>query len=105
MDDIVSWARLLEYALAYMRCQLKVCQAYNLSLTLCKSHFFPKLFEFVGIDVCNYGIRPAQSKFMLLKTWPAPEFVRDVAKFIGFAQFTPDSFLTLRCVQLHYALS
>ena len=24
---------------------------------------------------------------MLLKTWPAPEFFRDVAKFIGFAQF------------------
>ncbi len=24
---------------------------------------------------------------MLLKTWPAPEFVRDIAKFIGFAQF------------------
>ena len=42
VDDIISWARQLEYALAYMRCQLKVCQAYNLSLTLCKSHFFPK---------------------------------------------------------------
>jgi hypothetical protein len=25
VDDIVSWAQLLEYALAYMRCQLKVC--------------------------------------------------------------------------------
>ena len=24
---------------------------------------------------------------MLLKTWPAPEFACDVAKFIGFAQF------------------
>ena len=24
---------------------------------------------------------------MLLKTWPAPEFVRDVAKFISFDQF------------------
>ncbi len=24
---------------------------------------------------------------MLLKTWPAPEFVRNIAKFIGFAQF------------------
>ena len=23
---------------------------------------------------------------MILKTWPAPEFFRDVAKFIGFAQ-------------------
>ena len=70
-----------------MRCQLKVCQAYHLSLTLSKSHFFPKQFEFVGIDMCDHGNRPAQSKFMLLKTWPAPEFVRDIAKFISFAQF------------------
>ena len=66
---------------------IKVCQAYNLSLTLRKSHFFPKHFEFVGIDVCDDGNCPAQSKHMLLKTWPAPELVRDVAKFIGFAQF------------------
>jgi len=70
-----------------MRCQLKVCQAYNLSLTLCKSHFFPKWFKFVGVDVCDDGNCPAQSKYMLLKTWPAPEIVCDVAKFIGFAQF------------------
>ena len=41
VDDIVSWSRHLEYALAYMRCQLMVCQAYNLSLTLRKSHFLP----------------------------------------------------------------
>ena len=66
---------------------MKVCQAYNLTLALCKSHFFPKLFEFVGIDVCHESVCPAQSKFMLLKTWSAPEFVRDVTKFIGFAQF------------------
>jgi hypothetical protein len=56
-------------------------------LTLPKSHFFPKRFEFVGVDVCDDGNLSAQSKRMLLKTWPAPEFFRDVAKFIGFAQF------------------
>jgi len=56
-------------------------------LTLHKSYVFPKHFTFVGADVCDGGNRPAQSKHMLLKTWPAPEFVCDVAKFIGFAQF------------------
>jgi hypothetical protein len=70
-----------------MRCQLKVCQAYHLLLNLRKSHFFPKRFEFVGIDVCNDSNCPAQSKFMLLKTWPAPEIVGNIAKFISFAQF------------------
>jgi hypothetical protein len=66
---------------------LKICQAYRLSLNLRKSHIFPSRFEFVGIDICADGNRPAQSKHTLLKTWPAPKNVRDVDKFIGFAQF------------------
>ena len=86
VDDIFSWAQHLEYALTYMRYQLKVCQAYNLLFTLCKSRFFPKRFEFVGVDVCDDGNCPSQSTYILLKTWPAPEFIRDAAKFIGFAQ-------------------
>ncbi len=53
-----------------------------------KSHIFLSHFEFIGIDVCTDGNRPAQSKHTLLKTWPAPETVWDVAKFIGFAQFS-----------------
>jgi hypothetical protein len=70
-----------------MECQLKVCQAYRLSLNLRKSHIFPKRFEFVGIDVCANGNRPAQSKHTLLQTWPTPKTVCNVAKFIGFVQF------------------
>ena len=48
---------------------------------------FPKHFEFVGNDVCPDGNRPAQSKHQLLQSWPSPEVVHNVAKFIGFAQF------------------
>jgi hypothetical protein len=70
-----------------MEFQLIVCQAYRLSLNLRKSFIFPPRFEFVGVDVCDDGNRPAKSKHTLLKTWPPPELVRDVAKFISFAQF------------------
>jgi hypothetical protein len=70
-----------------MECQLKICQAYRLSLNLCKSHIFLSRFEFVGINVCTDGNHPTQSKHTLLKTWPAPKTVCNVAKFIGFAQF------------------
>ena len=87
IDDIVSWADTFQRSLLYMRCQLIVCRAYRLSLNLGKSHFFPRRFEFVGIDVCPQGNRPAKSKHQLLETWPAPELVRDVAKFLGFVQF------------------
>jgi hypothetical protein len=62
VDDIVSWSRSFKRSLAYVRCQLIVCCAYNLSLKLEKSHFFPRCFEFVGIDVCSDGNHPAKTK-------------------------------------------
>ena len=87
IDNIVSHGRDLIISLFYMECQLRVCLAYRLSLSLKKSFIFPIRFEFVGNDVCPEGNRPAQSKHQLLESWPKPEIVRDVAKFIGFAQF------------------
>jgi hypothetical protein len=68
INNMVSWAKVLNFAITYMECQLKICQAYRLSLNLRKSHIFPSRFEFVGIDVCTDGNRPAQSKHTLLKT-------------------------------------
>ena len=87
VDDILSWAISEAVALLYMECQLRVCQSQNLSLSLKKSHIFPVRFEFVGIDVCADGNRPAMSKHQLLEHWPTPIIVRDIAKFVGFMQF------------------
>ncbi len=87
VNNIVRLAKLLKFALTYMECQLKICQAYHLSLSLRKSHIFPLHFEFVGIDICADDNHPAQSKHTLLRTWPAPETVCNVTKLIGFAQF------------------
>ena len=87
IDDFVNWGKDLALALLYMRSQLMVCQAYNLSLSLRKAKIFPARFEFVGVDVCSDGNRPARSKHVLLETWTEPTEFRDVAKFIGFGQF------------------
>jgi hypothetical protein len=87
VDDILSWAKSLTIALVYMECQLKIYQSQNLSLSLKKSHIFPKQFEFVEIDICPEGDCPAMLKHQLLEHWPTPIIVRDVAKFVGFMQF------------------
>ncbi len=50
--NIFAWAKMIGDALLYIECQLCLCQSYRLLLSLCKSHIFPKRFEFVGIDVC-----------------------------------------------------
>jgi hypothetical protein len=87
IDDIISHGRDLTTSLLYMECQLCVCMPYCLSLSLKKSRIFPRQFKFGGNDVCSKGNQPAQLKHKLLQTWSKPEIVRDVAKFIGFAQF------------------
>ncbi len=51
MDDIVNWALSFDSALQYTECQLQICKAYHLTLSLKKSCFFLKHFKFVGIDV------------------------------------------------------
>jgi hypothetical protein len=58
-----------------------------LLLSLKKSHIFPQQFEFVCNDVLPDGNWPAQMKHQLLESWPHPEIIWGIAKFIGFAQF------------------
>jgi hypothetical protein len=87
VDDIVSWAKSYKTALIYMESQLHVCQSQNFSLSLKKSHIFPMQFEFLGINVCPNGNRPAMSKHQLLPQWPSPVIVRGIAKFVVFMQF------------------
>ncbi len=87
VNDFVSHGADIDTLLCYMECQLQICHAYRLSLILKKSFIFPKRFKFVGNNICPEGNHPAQSKHDLLPTWPKPEIVRDVAKFIGFVQF------------------
>jgi hypothetical protein len=48
IDDIFSWANSLEAALLYIECQLRVCQSYQLSLSLRKSHIFPNDLNSLG---------------------------------------------------------
>ena len=48
VDDIVSHGPTIDISLLYMECQLRICKAYRLSLSLKKSFIFPERFEFVG---------------------------------------------------------
>jgi hypothetical protein len=74
-------------ALLSIKCQLCICQSYQLSLRLRKSHIFPKRFEFGWIDVCSNGNCPAIIKHHLLVHWPQLEIICNIAKIVGFAQF------------------
>ena len=66
IDDIKSHAMDYDSAFTYMECQLMVCKMRRLSLSLPKSIFFPKRFEFVGVDIAAEGNYPAKSKHDLI---------------------------------------
>lgn len=87
IDDIHAVSDAWNSALRYFESQLDVCLHRRLSLNLGKCHLFKPRFEFVGHDIAEDGTHPAQSKFDLVKNWPNPKTVRDVASLIGFAQF------------------
>ncbi len=69
IDDIMNWATSFDVTLKYIVCQLRICKAYQLTLSLKKSHFFPERLEFVGINVSPDGNRPAMSKHELIQHW------------------------------------
>ncbi len=56
IDDIVSWADQVHHALAYMQCQLQVCQACNLSLNLHKSYFFQHNLKLLALTCARMVI-------------------------------------------------
>jgi len=87
VDDIFSHGPTVDISLLYIKCQLRICCSYHLYLSLKKRFIFPLRFEFVGNDVSPDGNGPAQTKHHLLESWPKMDIVRDVTKFIGFAQF------------------
>jgi hypothetical protein len=87
INNIMNWEKSFEVALKYIVCQLRICKVYCLIPSPKKSHFFPKRLEFVGINASPDGNRPAMLKHKLLKHWPIPELVRNLASFVGFFQF------------------
>ncbi len=83
----MNWATTFKIALKYIVCQLRICKAYRLTLSLKKSPFFSQRLVFVNINISPDGNQPAMSKHKLLKHWPLLQLVRDVASFVGFLQF------------------
>ena len=87
VDNINSHAMDHDTAFTFMECQFTTAALRRLSLSLPKSVFFPKRFEFVGVDIAEQGNFPARSKHQLLEAWPKPVNVRDVLSLIGFGMF------------------
>jgi hypothetical protein len=103
VDDIFSWSDLLEKALLYMECQLHVCQAYQLSLSLCKSWIFSSILSLsVLMSVQTEIALPCQS-INFLNTGLNPSSSRTLQRLLGLHSFTASSSLNLSFKLPHFA--
>ncbi len=56
VNDILSWAMTFLQALRYIECQLQICKAYRLTLSMKKRHFFPKQWSSSVLTSLPMGI-------------------------------------------------
>ena len=70
-----------------MEAQLEVSARRRHSLSLPKSSFFVERVEFVGVNILPSGNMPERSKHDLLRKWPKPKDIHNVASYIAFGMF------------------
>eukprot|EP00978_Attheya_sp_CCMP212_P028534 scaffold98746_cov61-Attheya_sp.AAC.5 len=88
MNDTLLYAiSLSENSFTILRAVCTVARKYHLTWKLKKCRWFPKKFEYVGVDLSIEGNQPASSKFELIKTWKTPTTPRKIMSFIRFAIF------------------
>jgi hypothetical protein len=100
MDDIFSWAKSLETTVLYIECQLCVCQAYQLLLSLCKSHIchaHGKNFLDTEEDYKKFGILRSLRYIyshpfrFLISSLSSPSFHSQKSQEGGLAKYTADT--------------
>jgi hypothetical protein len=103
VDDIFSWSDLLEKALLYMECQLRICQAYRLSLGCAKVASFPSGSSFsVLMSVHTEIALPCQS-INFLNTGLNPCSSGTLQRLSGLHSFTACSSLNVSFELPHFA--
>jgi len=59
----------------------------NICINIDKCLFYISEVEFVGFQAGKHGIQMSQKKVEDIVNWPAPRNVKEVQRFIGFANF------------------
>jgi cleavage and polyadenylation specificity factor subunit 1 len=87
IDDSILWSISAIMLIHYLRCYREVHVKYRISFKGKKCTFFLVRFEWIGLDVCTDGNRPAQSKFALIREWKSPTHATGLSSFLGLVGF------------------
>jgi len=87
IDDILIYSKREEEHIELVRWVLQKLTENSLCINIDKCLFHVPEVEFVGFQVGNQGIQMSQKKVEDIVNWLAPQNVKEVQRFIGFANF------------------
>jgi len=85
IDDILIYSKTEEEHIALVRMVLQKLTENNLCINIDQCLFHVLEVEFVGFQVGKQEIQMSQKKVEDIVNWPAPPNVKEVQRFIGFA--------------------
>ncbi|XP_042611612.1 uncharacterized protein LOC122144624 [Cyprinus carpio] len=71
----------------HMTLVLQKLRQHHLFLKLEKSEFHYSMVQFLGYNISPEGIQMDQGKVSAIKEWPIPQSVKELQRFLGFANF------------------
>jgi len=87
IDDILIYSQTEEEHVELVRWMVKKLSENGLCINIDKCIFHVPEVEFVGFQIGTQGVQMNQKKVEDILNWPAPRRVKEVQKFIGFANF------------------
>lgn len=87
IDNILIYLEDLATYRQYIKKVLERLRKAGLQVDISKCQFEAIEISFLGLIISTKGIRMDPSKVAAIATWPTPRSVKDVQRFLGFANF------------------
>lgn len=87
MDDILIYSRTLSEHRHHVRTVLRRLREHGLQVDITKCKFESTKVTYLGLIISTEGIHMDPKKVSCIQEWPTPCTVRDIQRFLGFANF------------------
>ncbi|KAI0992805.1 hypothetical protein K3495_g15379 [Podosphaera aphanis] len=87
IDDILIFSETFEEHQEHVKKVLARILAAGLQIDIKKCEFHVQSIKFLGLIITTDGIKMDPTKLQIIKDWPRPKNVKEIQRFIGFANF------------------
>lgn len=87
IDDILIYSKSLDKHHQHVQMVLSTLRKHQLFLKAEKCSFHQKSISFLGYEIDSRGVRMNTNKVEAITSWPIPRTIKELQKFLGFANF------------------